>query len=128
MPADARYYMLCFSHLEPGDWGPRRIRKDEIRLNFVDGWAGGSHRTVEDRDHDRSRKRSRLDGVDRTNLTDSYVIGPAAACSRFGTRARGLQPSSSTRCRAGKPICSPPAVAASAKMPHPIDGYLKRSA
>jgi SAM-dependent methyltransferase len=38
MPADARYYMLCFSDLEPGDWGPRRIREDEIRLNFVDGW------------------------------------------------------------------------------------------
>src|SRR5881392_4250211 len=38
MPADARYYMLCFSDLEPGDWGPRRIRQDEIRLNFVDGW------------------------------------------------------------------------------------------
>jgi hypothetical protein len=30
--------MLCFSDLEPGDWGPRRIREDEIRLNFVDGW------------------------------------------------------------------------------------------
>jgi cyclopropane fatty-acyl-phospholipid synthase-like methyltransferase len=38
MPADARYHMLCFSDLEPGDWGPRRIREDEIRLNFVDGW------------------------------------------------------------------------------------------
>ena len=38
MPADGRYYMLCFSDLEPGDWGPRRIREDEIRLNFVDGW------------------------------------------------------------------------------------------
>ena len=38
MPADARYDMLCFSDLEPGDWGPRRIREDEIRLNFVDGW------------------------------------------------------------------------------------------
>jgi SAM-dependent methyltransferase len=38
MPAGSRYYMLCFSDLEPGDWGPRRIRQDEIRLNFVDGW------------------------------------------------------------------------------------------
>jgi SAM-dependent methyltransferase len=38
MPADARYYMLCFSDLEPGDWGPRRIREDEIWLTFVDGW------------------------------------------------------------------------------------------
>jgi ubiquinone/menaquinone biosynthesis C-methylase UbiE len=39
MPAGARYYMLCFSDLEPGDWGPRRIRQDEIRRNFVDGWV-----------------------------------------------------------------------------------------
>jgi len=38
MPPGARYYMLCFSDLEPGDWGPRRIRQDEIRRNFVDGW------------------------------------------------------------------------------------------
>ena len=32
------YYMLCFSDLEPGDWGPRRIRQDEIRAAFSDGW------------------------------------------------------------------------------------------
>jgi ubiquinone/menaquinone biosynthesis C-methylase UbiE len=38
MPAGAHYYMLCFSDLEPGDWGPRRIRQEEIRLNFTDGW------------------------------------------------------------------------------------------
>ncbi len=38
MPVDARYYMLCFSDLEPGDWGPRRIQQDEIRASFRDGW------------------------------------------------------------------------------------------
>jgi len=38
MPSGARYYMLCFSDLEPGDWGPRRIRQQEIRDNFTDGW------------------------------------------------------------------------------------------
>jgi SAM-dependent methyltransferase len=38
MPAGARYYMLCFSDREPGDWGPRRVRQDEIRLTFGDGW------------------------------------------------------------------------------------------
>jgi cyclopropane fatty-acyl-phospholipid synthase-like methyltransferase len=38
MPVGARYYMLCFSDLEPGDWGPRRIRQDEIRVSFSDGW------------------------------------------------------------------------------------------
>ena len=38
MPVGARYYMLCFSDLEPGDWGPRRITQDEIRDSFSDGW------------------------------------------------------------------------------------------
>jgi SAM-dependent methyltransferase len=38
MPAGARYYMLCFSDREPGDWGPRRIREAEIRDSFVEGW------------------------------------------------------------------------------------------
>lgn len=38
MSVGARYYMLCFSDLEPGDWGPRRIQQDEIRASFSDGW------------------------------------------------------------------------------------------
>lgn len=38
MPLGARYYLLCFSELEPGDWGPRRIRQEEIRASFRDGW------------------------------------------------------------------------------------------
>src|SRR6478735_7383965 len=38
MPVGAWYYMLCFSDLEPGDWGPRRIQQDEIRVSFSDGW------------------------------------------------------------------------------------------
>ena len=38
MPVGSRYYMLCFSEHEPGDWGPRRIRQDEIRASFSDGW------------------------------------------------------------------------------------------
>jgi SAM-dependent methyltransferase len=33
------YYMLCFSELEPGDWGPRRISQKEIRSSFSGGWA-----------------------------------------------------------------------------------------
>jgi SAM-dependent methyltransferase len=37
-PTGAWYYMLCFSDREPGDWGPRRIRQDEIRASFSDGW------------------------------------------------------------------------------------------
>ena len=38
MPSGARYYMLCFSEREPGDWGPRRVRAMEIRASFADGW------------------------------------------------------------------------------------------
>jgi cyclopropane fatty-acyl-phospholipid synthase-like methyltransferase len=33
-----RYFMLCFSEHEPGDWGPRRITQAEIRASFADGW------------------------------------------------------------------------------------------
>lgn len=38
MPVGATYHLLCFSDLEPGTWGPRRIRQDELRANFTDGW------------------------------------------------------------------------------------------
>jgi cyclopropane fatty-acyl-phospholipid synthase-like methyltransferase len=34
-----RYYLLCFSDRQPGDWGPRRIREDEVRASFADGWT-----------------------------------------------------------------------------------------
>jgi SAM-dependent methyltransferase len=33
-----RYVMLCFSDRQPGDWGPRRVRQDELRRSFADGW------------------------------------------------------------------------------------------
>ena len=33
-----RYYMICFSERQPGDWGPRRVTQDEIRAAFADGW------------------------------------------------------------------------------------------
>lgn len=38
VPAGGRYLMLCFSEREPGDWGPRRVTRDEIRASFADGW------------------------------------------------------------------------------------------
>jgi cyclopropane fatty-acyl-phospholipid synthase-like methyltransferase len=38
MRPGARYFMLCFSDREPGTWGPRRIRQDEIRSTFAAGW------------------------------------------------------------------------------------------
>jgi SAM-dependent methyltransferase len=33
-----RYFMLCFSERQPGDWGPRRVTEAEIRSSFGDGW------------------------------------------------------------------------------------------
>jgi len=32
-------YLMCFSDRQPGDWGPRRVRADELRAAFSDGWA-----------------------------------------------------------------------------------------
>jgi SAM-dependent methyltransferase len=34
-----RCHLLCFSDREPGDWGPRRVTEDEIRLAFSAGWS-----------------------------------------------------------------------------------------
>lgn len=33
-----RYHLLCFSERQPGDGGPRRVRQEEIRASFADGW------------------------------------------------------------------------------------------
>jgi cyclopropane fatty-acyl-phospholipid synthase-like methyltransferase len=38
VPPGGRYHMLCFSDLQPGDWGPRRVTQDEIRAAFSAGW------------------------------------------------------------------------------------------
>jgi cyclopropane fatty-acyl-phospholipid synthase-like methyltransferase len=37
--AGGRYFMLCFSDKQPGDWGPRRVTESEIRASFADGWT-----------------------------------------------------------------------------------------
>jgi cyclopropane fatty-acyl-phospholipid synthase-like methyltransferase len=31
-------YLMCFSDRQPGDAGPRRVRQDELRSAFRDGW------------------------------------------------------------------------------------------
>ena len=33
------YLMCCFSDRQPGDWGPRRVPRDEIRSAFSVGWV-----------------------------------------------------------------------------------------
>ena len=32
-------YLMCFSDRQPGTWGPRRVRADDLRAAFSDGWA-----------------------------------------------------------------------------------------
>ncbi|HZB32808.1 MAG TPA: class I SAM-dependent methyltransferase [Streptosporangiaceae bacterium] len=32
-------YLMCFSDRQPGDWGPRRVRAEELRAAFSDGWT-----------------------------------------------------------------------------------------
>ena len=33
------YYLMCFSERQPGTWGPRRVREDELRAAFSHGWS-----------------------------------------------------------------------------------------
>ncbi len=30
--------MCCFSDSQPGQWGPRRVTQDEIRIAFIHDW------------------------------------------------------------------------------------------
>jgi cyclopropane fatty-acyl-phospholipid synthase-like methyltransferase len=38
IPSGGRFYMLCFSDLQEGEVGPRRVSQDEIRDAFAEGW------------------------------------------------------------------------------------------
>jgi SAM-dependent methyltransferase len=37
-----RLYLLCFSDRQPGDSGPRRVSRDELRSSFARGWRVAS--------------------------------------------------------------------------------------
>jgi cyclopropane fatty-acyl-phospholipid synthase-like methyltransferase len=52
VPQGGRYFMLCFSDRQPGDFGPRRVTQDEIRASFAQGVAGRRDRTRYDRSND----------------------------------------------------------------------------
>jgi cyclopropane fatty-acyl-phospholipid synthase-like methyltransferase len=39
IPSGGRFFMLCFSEKQPGDWGPRRVTEREIRDGFAEGWT-----------------------------------------------------------------------------------------
>jgi SAM-dependent methyltransferase len=38
LPPGGRCYLMCFSDRQPGTAGPRRVREDELRAAFSDGW------------------------------------------------------------------------------------------
>jgi SAM-dependent methyltransferase len=38
VPPGGKYYMLCFSEHQPGEWGPRRITQPEITAAFGAVW------------------------------------------------------------------------------------------
>ncbi len=42
LPAGGTCYLMCFSDRQPGDSGPRRVRQDELRAAFSDGWTVAS--------------------------------------------------------------------------------------
>lgn len=42
VPSGGRFHMLCFSDQQPGDWGPRRITQEEIRVAFSEDWVTDS--------------------------------------------------------------------------------------
>jgi len=39
LPPGGTVYLLCFSDRQPGDFGPRRIRQEELRDAFSHGWS-----------------------------------------------------------------------------------------
>jgi SAM-dependent methyltransferase len=42
LPPGGHCYLMCFSDRQPGTAGPRRVREDELRAAFSDGWEIGS--------------------------------------------------------------------------------------
>jgi cyclopropane fatty-acyl-phospholipid synthase-like methyltransferase len=39
LPPGGTCYLMCFSDRQPGTFGPRRVRQEELRTAFSDGWA-----------------------------------------------------------------------------------------
>jgi cyclopropane fatty-acyl-phospholipid synthase-like methyltransferase len=49
----ARLFLLCFSELQPGEFGPRRITEGELRESFTEGWQ--------------------IDSLERTTMTVTFA-------------------------------------------------------
>jgi hypothetical protein len=66
MPEDGRYFMMCFSDLEPAGRGPRRISRAEIEACFAAGW--------------------RIDRLERVRMAVAFAPGTVAAWLAAMTR------------------------------------------
>jgi SAM-dependent methyltransferase len=64
-------HLLCFSELEPGSWGPRRVTQQELRDAFADGWM------IEAIDGFRFATRNTPDGARAWHATIRRSAGPA---------------------------------------------------
>jgi SAM-dependent methyltransferase len=66
-----RYYMLCFSDRQPGDWGPRRVSEAELLAALSVGWQ--------------------IDGLEAAVIDLTW--DPAGARAWLVTATRGERPS-----------------------------------
>jgi 2-polyprenyl-3-methyl-5-hydroxy-6-metoxy-1,4-benzoquinol methylase len=66
VPEGARYFMMCFSDLEPGTWGPHRVTRAEIETSFAVGW--------------------RIDRLERATMAVAFEPGTASAWLAVMTR------------------------------------------
>jgi SAM-dependent methyltransferase len=64
-----RYFMLCFSDQQPGEWGPRRVGRTEIESSFADGW--------------------RIDSIERSSIEITLYPACAHAWLVSATRSAG---------------------------------------
>jgi cyclopropane fatty-acyl-phospholipid synthase-like methyltransferase len=62
-------YLMCFSDRQPGDWGPRRVRRDEILAAFSDGWN--------------------VTGIEAEQFAINPILGATAAQAWLATICRG---------------------------------------
>lgn len=62
----ARLFLLCFSELQPGESGPRRITEGELRESFAEGWQ--------------------IDALERTTMTVTFAPEGAHAWLASMTR------------------------------------------
>jgi len=65
-PEGARYFMMCFSDLQPGAWGPHRVTRAEIETSFTAGW--------------------RIDQLERAGMDVAFEPGTASAWYAVLTR------------------------------------------